>query len=178
MNDIGPALSRLDLSGASHLSLHRSCLVMRSDFEFEAMPLSGIGALRVAFERDSARVGWGAALVIVALLLFVIASPIGGLAGNAARELAGAGAQGVARALEIFFRIVEVIASALPFVALAIAIGGALLVATGWRGYTVLTLSLAGAERVYSAKGHDRQMMEFGELVAEHLARLDKSAEK
>jgi hypothetical protein len=178
VNDTGPALSRLDLSGTSHLSLHRSCLVMRSDFEFEAMPLSAISAVRVAYERDSGRIGWGASLVIAALLLFVIASPIGGLAGNAAREMAGAGAQGVGRALEVFFRIVEAIAAALPYIALAVAIGGALLVATGWRGYTVLTLSLAGAERVYSTKGHDRQMMEFGELVAEHLARLEKSAEK
>jgi hypothetical protein len=178
MSDTGPALSRLDLSGASHLSLHRSALVMRSDFEFETMPLTGISSLRVAYERDSGRVGWGASLVIVALLLFVIASPVGGLAASAAREMAGAGAQGVGRALEVFFRIVEAVASALPYIALVVAIGGALLVATGWRGYTVLTLSLAGAERVYSAKGHDRQMMEFGELVAEHLARVEKAAEK
>ena len=178
MNDTGPALSRLDLSGASHLSLHRSCLVMRSDFEFEAMPLSAIAALRVAFERDSRRIGWGIALVVFALVVFVVAAPLGGVSGTAAREMAGAGAQGVARALEVLFRIVEAVSTAMPFIALAIAIGGALLVATGWRGYTVLTLHLAGAERVYSAKGHDRQMIEFGELVAGHLARLEKAVDK
>jgi hypothetical protein len=132
------------------------------------MPLARITAMRVSFERHPRQLGWGVALVVVALLMLAIAAPIGSVAHGAAQEMAGSG-QGVARALFGFFRLVEMVAALLPALALACALGGAALGVLGWRGSTTLTLNLAGTERVYSARGRDTLLLDFAELVSERL---------
>ena len=169
MKDPGAALGRFDLAGGTHLTLYRNCLVQRGDTHLETLPLAGIVAVSVGFARDPRRIGWGAALVAAAVVLFVLSGPLGVLAGGAAGEMGGAGVQGVARALQALFRFIEAVASVLPFIAIACASGGAVLAALGWRGSTVLTLSLAGFERVYAARGHDRVMLEFAEALSERL---------
>lgn len=169
MNDPGAPLGRFDLPGGTHLTLFRNCLVHRGDAHLETLPLAGVAAVRVAFARDNRRIGWGAVLVIVALMMFVLSGPLGIFAGSAGGEMAAAGAQGVARGLHALFRFVEAVASVLPVLALALAFAGAALVALGWRGNTVLTLSLSGFERIYAARGQDRSMMDFAEAVSERL---------
>ena len=74
MNDESQlALVRFDFtSGAlrgSQLMLYPRCLVHRSDSHLETMPLARVTALKVSFEREPRRLGWGVALVIAALLL-------------------------------------------------------------------------------------------------------------
>lgn len=167
--DPGAPLGRFDLLGGMHLTLYRNCLVQRGDTHLETLPLAGIVAVRVAFAREHRRIGWGSVLLVAALVLFVVSGPLGVLAGGAAGEMAGPGAQGVARALHALFRFIEALARALPVIALACAIGGAVLAVLGWRGNTVLTLSLAGFERVYAARGHDPVMLEFAETLSERL---------
>ncbi len=173
MNDEAQlALTRFDFTTGAHrgsqLMLYPRCLVHRSDSQLETVPLSRVTALKVAFKRDARRLGWGIAAVVVALLLLAISGPLGNLAHGAAQEMTANG-QGVARALYGLFRFIELIAAVLPAVALAGAIGGACLVALGWRGSTTLTLTLGGAERAYGVRGRDTRLLDFAEMAAERL---------
>jgi len=172
MNDAGP-LIRFDFASGllrgTHLALYRSCLVHRGESHLETLPLAGIVSVRVAFERDRRRIGWGAALIVLALVLLALAGPLGAFAGGAAAEMAAAGGQGVAGGLHAFFRALGAVASLLPAAALACALGGAALAALGWRGDTVLTLAVAGSERVYATRGRDTLMLDFAEALAERL---------
>ena len=166
------ALTRFDFTSGplrgSHLLLYPRSLVHRSDAHLETMPLARVTALRVSFERHPRQLGWGVALVVLSLLMLAIAAPMGSLAHGAAQEMA-TGAQGVARALNSFFRLIEMVAALLPAAALACALGGAALGVLGWRGSTTLTLVLAGTERVYSVRGRDTLLLDFSELVSERL---------
>ena len=171
-DDAQTALMRFDfrsgLQRGSQLMLYPRYLVHRSDSHVETVPFSRVTALRVAFERDRRRVGWGVGLVIVALLLLAIAAPIGSLAHAAAQEMM-ASAQGVARALYSLFRFIEGVAAVLPAIALGAALGGAALGVLGWRGCTTLTLVLGGGERAYSVRGRDSLLLDFAEMAAERL---------
>lgn len=171
-DDAQTALMRFDfrsgLERGSQLMLYPRYLVHRSDSHVETVPFSRVTALRVAFARDSRRLGWGVALVIVALLMLAIAAPIGSLAHAAAQEMM-ASTQGVARALYSLFRFIEGVAAVLPAIALAAALGGAALGVLGWRGSTTLTLVLGGAERAYSVRGRDALLLDFAEMAAERL---------
>jgi len=159
---------RSGLQRGSQLMLYPRYLVHRSDTHVETVPFARVTALRVAFERDARGVGWGVALVIVALLLLAIAAPIGSLAHGAAQEMM-ASSQGVARALYSLFRFIEGLAAVLPAIALGAALGGAALGALGWRGSTTLTLVLGGGERAYSVRGRDTLLLDFAEMAAERL---------
>jgi len=158
----------------TQLTLYRSCLVHRGGSELETLPLAAIASLRVAFERDNRKLGWGAALVVLALLLLAIAAPLSGLASQAVADLTAAGGQGVARALVSFFRLLEALASLLPVLALACALGGAALAVRGWQGATTLALGLSGFERVYASRGRDTLLLDFAESVSERLMVLER----
>lgn len=173
MNDESQlALSRFDFTTGSNrgsqLMLYPRCLVHRSASQLETVPLARVTSIKVSFKREARRLGWGIAAVIVALALLAISGPLGNLAHGAAQEMAASG-QGVARALYSLFRFVELVAALLPAIALAAAIGGALLAVLGWRGSTTLTLTLGGAERVYSVRGRDTRLLDFAEMAAERL---------
>lgn len=173
MNDESQlALTRFDFTSGSlrgsQLMLYPRCLVHRSESQLETVPLSRVTAIKVSFKRDARRLGWGVAAVIVALVLLAISGPLGSVAHGAAQEMAANG-QGVARALYSLFRFVELVAAVLPAIALAGAIGGAMLAVLGWRGSTTLTLALGGSERAYSVRGRDTRLLDFAEMAAERL---------
>ena len=171
-----PPLTRFEFTSGvqrgSHLALYPRCLVHRAESQLETLPLAGLAAVRVAFRRDSRKLGWGIGLVAAALILLALAGPLGSFAGQAAADMASGGAQGVARALYALFRFIEAMASLMPAMALACALGGAALGVYGWRGTTVLTLSLGGSERVYWVRGRDTLLLDFTELVSERVASL------
>jgi hypothetical protein len=166
------ALTRFEftsgLQRGSHLMLYPRYLVHRGAAEIETVSFAHVNAVRVSFERNARQLGWGIALVVIALLLLAISAPIGSVAHGAAQEMAASG-QGVARALYGFFRFVEMVAALLPALALACALGGAALAVLGWRGSTTLTLFLSGAERAYSVRGRDTLLLDFAELVSERV---------
>ena len=173
MNDESQlALMRFDFrSGSlrgSQLMLYPRCLVHRSDSQLETVPLSRVTAIRVSFKRDARRLGWGIAGVLAALLLLAVSAPLGSFAHGASQEMT-ANAQGVAHALYSLFRFVELFAAVLPAIALAAAIGGAILGAFGWRGSTLLTLTLGGSVREYSVYGRDTMLLDFAEMTTERL---------
>jgi hypothetical protein len=178
MSETGPAITRFAFNNGrlrgTHLTLYPTCLVHRSASHLETLPLAGVTAVSVAFRRDTRKLGWGIALVVVALLLLAIASPIGSFASGAAGEMASAGAQGVAGALHGFFRLLEFFASLLPVVALGCVIGGGALCALGWLGSTTLAIGLPGAERIYPARGRDTTLLEFAEALSERLMLLKR----
>jgi len=173
VTDPGMALRRFDFTAGmlrgTHLTLYPACLVHRGEQHLETMPLAAIASVRVAFERDVRKLAWGAVLVLVALVLLAIASPIAGFASGAAAELAAAGTQGVARGLLAFFQFLEAVGSLLPAVGLACALGGAALGALGWMGATTLALALPGSERVFTARGRDPRLLDFAEALSERV---------
>jgi len=177
MSEAGAAITRFDFdNGAlrgSSLSLYASCLVHRSDFQVETLPLAALASVRVAFERDRRRIGWGAVLVVVALLMVAISSPLAGIAATLGGEVA-AGATGAAAALHGFFGFLEAAARTLPLFAAVAGLAGAALGALGWLGGTSLTLTFAGGERVYPVRGRNTRLLDFTEAVAERLMLLKR----
>jgi hypothetical protein len=177
MSEAGPALTRFAFANGvlrgTHLTLYPTCVVHRSETQLETLPLAGMTAVRVAFERDTRRLGWGVTLVVIALILLALAGPLGTFASGAAGEMAAAGSQ-VARVLHGFFRLLEALASLLPVAALACVIGGAVLGALGWMGRTTLVISLPGSERVYPARGRDSVLLDFAEALSERLMILKR----
>ena len=178
MSEAGPALQRFAFTsgelGGTHLTLYPTCLVHRSDNHLETLPLAGVTAVSVAFERDTRKLGWGVALVVLALILLAVAGPLGSFAGGAAGDMAAAGSQGVPRALYAFFRTLEGAASALPVLALACVIGGGALCALGWIGSTTLLICLPGTERVYPVRGRDTLLLDFAEALSERIMLLKR----
>jgi len=178
MSEAGAAIARFDFTNGrwrgTHVILYANCVVHRGDAHLETVPLAAVAAMRVAFERDQRKLGWAGAMFIIALLLFAVSGPLAGFAGGAAAEMASAGGQGVARALQALFKVLEAIGNLLPMAGFATLAGGVALGALGWLGSTTLTLDLAGAERDYPVRGHDRKLLDFSEAVAEKLMSLKR----
>lgn len=177
MNEAGAAIARFAFASGpkrgSHLTLYANCVVHRSEEELETIPLVSMASVRVAFERDPRRIGWGVVALLVALVLYAISAPLAAVADSAAADVAG-GASGVAAALHGLFRIVGAAARALPFIALLGALGGAALLALGWLGVTVLSFSFAGGEREYPVRGRNKTLIEFAEAVSQKLMQLKR----
>jgi hypothetical protein len=178
MTDPGSALTRFDFTNGeqrgSHLTLHPNCLLHRGDSHLETLPLATITSVRVSYERNGALLGWGLVLLVVAIVLLLVASPLAGVAAGAATELAAAGNHGVARGLYGMFRVLEALANALPVGALVAVLGGGACAAFGWLGRTVLTLTFAGAERVFPIRGRNTRLLDFSEAVAERLMQVKR----
>jgi hypothetical protein len=176
--DAGPAITRYDFTGGhlrgSHFTLYANCLVHRSDTRLETLPLAAIASLRVAYERDVRKLGWGVTLVLIALMVLAVSGPLAELAGAAAAEMAAAGSHGVARALYALFRALWSLANALPYVAFAGALAGIALAVLGWMGSTTLVLDLAGSERSYAVRGRNPGLLDFSEAVCERLMSLKR----
>jgi hypothetical protein len=176
--DAGPAITRYDFTGGAlrgtHFTLYATCLIHRGDNHLESLPLAAIASLRVAYERDGRRLGWGVALLVVALVLFAVSGPLAGLAGEAATEMAAQGGQGMARALYGVFRFMLAVANALPFAGAAIALGGIALGVFGWLGSTTLVLDLAGSQRIYPVRGRNPGLLDFSEAICERLMSLKR----
>jgi hypothetical protein len=156
------AFTRGELRG-TQLTLFPGSLVHRSDSHLETLPLAAITAVRVAFERNARRLGWGVTLLLVALVLLAITGPVGTFASSAAAS------QQSIPAMYTIYRAIEAVASMMPVAALACVIGGGLLCAFGWLGRTTLSISLPGSERVYAARGRNSELLDFAEALSERL---------
>lgn len=152
----------------TQLSLYGARLLHHGVGQMDSMALGAIAAVRVAYERDARRIGAGVALALIALLLFVVAGPLSGAAAEAAAEVSGANA--IAKLLQSTLHVLGALASLLPAVGVACLIGGGALAVFGWIGTTTLVLSLPGADRAYAARGQNRRLVEFAELLAERVA--------
>jgi len=175
MSEAGAAITRFDfksgLERGSSMTLYTNCLVHRSDFHLETLPLAALASVRVAFERNLRWMVWGGVLLCVALVLLAVSAPLASLAESAAGEVA-ANATGVAAALATFFRVLEAIARTLPGLAALLALGGGALGALGWLGGTFLTVTFAGGERVYTVRGRNTRLLDFAEAISQRLMLL------
>jgi len=171
MSDAGAPVARFDFRNGpqrgSSLMLHTGCLVHRGDFDLETIPLGAITAARVEFIRDSKGIGWGVALLVVALILVAISAPLAGLFAAGAEEVASA--QGFGRMLLAVFRVLEALTHLLPWLAALCVLGGVALGVLGWIGSTTLTIAIPGFERAYPVRGRDPQLLDFNEALCERL---------
>lgn len=165
-------LGRFDLADGTRLTLHRTCLVHSGGSHLETVPLAAIQMLRVGFERNTRRIGWGVTFIIAALIFYAVSGPLSSFATKALMEMATG--QPAAAFLNVLYRALEGIASLLPVLAAALAIGGIALVYFGWRGATTLQISLSGLERIFAAPGRDSPMLEFAAAVSERLMTLER----
>ena len=76
----------------TQLALYAARLLHQGAGQMESITLSAVAAVRVGFERDVARITWGAVLLLAALLLFLAAGPLSGLAADAAAGITGTNA--------------------------------------------------------------------------------------
>lgn len=169
---LGTPIANFDFPGGplrgTQLSLYGARLLHHGAGQMDSMALGAIAAVRVSYERDGRRIVWGVVLVLLALLLFVVAGPLSGIAADAAAEVSGN--HSVSRSLRGTLLVLGAIASLLPAVGVACLLGGGALAAFGWIGTTTLELSLPGADRAYAARGQDRLLVDFAELLAERVA--------
>ena len=176
--DAGPAITRYDFTrGAlrgTHFTLYANCLIHRGENHLETLSLAAIASLRVAYERDARRLGWGVALLVVALVLFAVSGPLAEFADARAAEIAKTDANAVTRVLQASFGFFGAVAKALPFVGALIALGGIALGVVGWLGNTTLVLDFAGSERVYPVRGRNPGLLDFSEAICERLMSLKR----
>jgi len=152
----------------THLALYATRLLHHGAGYMESMPLAAIAAVRVSYERHEQRMGGGVALALLALGLFLVAGPLGGLAAGAAAEVQGG--QSMSEVLRAALRAVEAFASLLPVAGVACLLGGAALIVFGWIGTTTLVLMLPAGEREFPVRGQNRMLVDFADLLAERVA--------
>ncbi len=158
---------RGNLAG-SHLSLFNACLVHRSAERFETIHLDRVGALGVAFERETGRIAWGCGLLFLAGLLIALYFPlrllIASLAGEVSAQLQGT-------FLPMALRALEFLVSLLPVAGVALAVWGIAWLTLGLIGETVVRVAIAPIERVFASRGRDPLLFEFAESVAAQIAK-------
>ncbi|MEX2198959.1 MAG: hypothetical protein WD886_09120 [Burkholderiales bacterium] len=152
----------------TQLSLFGTRLLHQGVDQMESITLAAVAAVRVAYERDIRRIVWGAALIVLAIVLFVVSGPLSTVAAEAAAGVSGN--TSVAQLLRGTLLVLGALASLLVAVGVACVIGGGALVAFGWIGTTTLVLSLPAGERSYGMRGKNRLLVDFAELLAERVA--------
>jgi hypothetical protein len=161
-------------SGAQHgsrLTLYANQLVHKGGDSMEAVPLAQLASVRVAFERDAAKMNWAVVLLVLALALAASSGPLQGwIAGAMAKVGENARREGLDAVLLGVFSALGGLASILPAFAAAAAAGAVALLVYFWFGETVLTLAFAATERSYAVRGRNRFLVEFAQTVAEQLA--------
>lgn len=142
----------------------------------ESIALEAVASVRIAFERDARRIGWGVALGALALAVFALAGPLGALAGRGLAEISaqiardGPQASAVAQFLESALRALVFVVGLMPLAAGALFLWGAALAASGWIGRTTLALVLPSAEREYAVPGRDHSLIDFAEALSQAVA--------
>jgi len=73
----------------TQLSLFGTRLLHHGVDQMESITLAAVAAVRVAYERDIRRIAWGAALIVLAIVLFVVSGPLSTVAAEAAAGVSG-----------------------------------------------------------------------------------------
>jgi hypothetical protein len=155
----------------ARLALHSNRLVQWGGDAMETIVLAQIASVRVAFERDARRLGWGLALLAFALVLALVSGPLQRAFANAmARSGDAARAESLDTFLHGVFNALAALASLLPGIAGALVVAAAALLVYYWLGKTTLTLAFGATERVFAVRGRNRLLVEFGEALGERLA--------
>lgn len=164
-------LAEFEIGAGARLTLYANRLIEQGGDVMETVPLAQVASVRVAFERNPGRLYWAMALLFAALFCAAISGPLQGwISGAAAKIAEHARKDSLELVLLSVFTALGGLASLLPVVAAALALGAIALMGFFWLGVTVLTLAFAATERHYEVRGRNRYLVEFAQLVAEQLA--------
>lgn len=163
---------RSGMQRGSRLTLHANRLVHEGVDTMEAVPLTQLAAVRVAFERDARKLNWGGTLLIVALVLAAVSGPLQNWIATISSKVGDPGRrESLDAMLFAVFNALGGLASILPGIAAALAVTAVALLALFWLGTTVLSIAFAATERSYSVRGRNRLLIDFAHVVAEQLAK-------
>ena len=164
-------LAEFEIGSGARLTLYANRLVQQGGDVLETVPLAQLAAVRVAFERNPSRMYWAMALLLLALFCAAISGPLQGWIGSTAAKMGEhARRESLDAVLLGVFTVLGGLASLLPVLATALALGAVALLVFFWLGVTVLTLAFAATERSYTVRGRNRYLVEFAQTVAEQLA--------
>ena len=156
----------------TRLTLYPGRLLHEGVGYMESMPLDALAAVGAAYARDERRIGWGAAWIVVALLLLAMFRPLAQWAALEGAKVVDT--QAIGQLLRATLGALEALANLLPLLAGASLAGGVALVVFGWIGSTTLALMLPAGERGYSVRGRNPQLVDFASLLAERAAQRDR----
>jgi len=155
------------------LSLYQGRVAVHGGDDSEVVALPHLASVRVAFERDAAKLNWGIVLAVLALAAFAASGPLQGWIGaTVARLSEHARTDSLDSLLLVVMTVLGGAASLLPALAGALVAGAVALAVYFWLGRTTLTLYFAGTERACAVRGRDRRLIEFAELIADQVAAL------
>ena len=155
----------------ARFTLYANRLVLAGGETMETIPLAHLASVRVAFERDARKLNWAIVLIVVALVLAALSSPLQSwMHALAAKVAAAGGGESLEAVLQASFSAIGALARLLVPVAWLLFAGAAALGFFFWLGQTTLTLSFAATERVCAVRGRDRQLVDFADLLGERLA--------
>jgi hypothetical protein len=178
---LGPGervLAETPLGGATAVLTDRR-LVVAGRGQEQSLPLVHVAVVRVRFERAFGAVALGVALLVAALALFSITSPLRtlilnqsvGLESAASQERAANpdGAGGVAVAVQKILEGSAGIVGAFPIAGWLLLLAGLARIVLGAIGRTVVTVAAGGAEVEFSKRGNSRPLQEFVAEVGRQL---------
>jgi hypothetical protein len=168
----------------------RRVLVVGRNFE-RSLPLAHLALVHVRFERIVGEIAAGGIAIVLALILFAVASPVRtfflnqalSLESAAAQERASASAsagegqepappaqgQGLAQGLQKLMGGLAAAARAIPLVGWLLLAFAAAKIAFGIFGRTVVVFTAGGSELTFRRRGRDRLLREFITEVGGHL---------
>lgn len=164
------------------LTSHR--LVWSDDAYEEHYPLGRISSVTYGFRRNTRNLGWAVVLLTLAALLGALLmwaqANLPALAETMVKTLADSeNPERIAAARETYDRRLDLLMLlVLPLwgVVGIMVMHAAWLLYSGIRGVTCVRLSLPEAVRNLQQRGHDQQLLDFGESLARRVAGLDVAA--
>jgi hypothetical protein len=146
----------------------RRVVVAGHGFE-KSLPLAHISLVAVRFERIVGDLIFAAAAIVVALMLFAVASPVRSfLVGQAAAlepaaraERDNAEGHELAQGIQRLAGAAASIARLIPLAGWLLLLAAAAKVALGIYGRTVVTLAASGGAIDFAKRGHDRALHDF-----------------
>ncbi len=135
----------------------------------QSLPLAHISLVRVRFERIVGDMIFAAVAILVAMILFGVASPVrsflltqaAALEPAAQAERDNAEGHEIAQGMQRLVGAAAALARALPVLGWLLLLAAAAKIALGIIGRTVVTLATSGGEVEFAKRGHDRALADF-----------------
>lgn len=165
------------LGGDTAVLTDRRVVVAGANFE-QSLPLTHVALVRVRFEHTVRDIVVGAVSIVIALLLFAIASPVrtfllnqsAGLETAARQEREnGAEGQGLAQGMQRLLGALAAVARAIPVAGWLLLVFAAAKIALGIIGRTIVSLTAGGSDLVFSKRGRDPTLHDFVTEIGRHL---------
>ena len=170
-------LAEVTLGADTAVLTERRVVVAGRNLE-QSLPLAHIGLVRVRFEYIVGDIVFGVVAILVALVLFAVASPVRTFFLNQSTGLEAAVRQerenpgetpGLAQGVQRVTGALATMAGAIPFIAWLALILAAVKIGLGVIGRTVVTLAAGGGEVALAKRGRDRLLHDFIAEVGRHL---------